>query len=667
MRIGPGRVGLLLSAGLLMAQGNLITNPGFENGISAGGTAMNWNNNTFGTSVVAFSIDSLTPHLGRYAQKISCSSLTDGYVQLTNTVGFTVLKSRAYQTSVWLKGNMAGQVTLQLRRWGSPYTSYCARSFTITAEWREYSLTDFSIGTDGDARLFVFFTAPGTLYVDDAFCRMSPTSFIPPSTVIPEALFGMHMHRAWSNTPWPNASFKIWRLWDAYATWIDLEPVKGAWNFSKLDIYFTLASSHNVDLIVPLANSPTWASARPTERGLYGPPGTSAEPADSNDWKHYVRTVGEYCRNNSNGKARYFEIWNEPAFDTGGFFSGTQEKLVELSKQAYLILKQIDPSYTVISSSIVGNPENFDSFHGKGAKDWCDIVGYHFYTATPEKALVEIGRIKQSMLKNGIAGKPLWNTETGWWIRSETYPQGITLKDAGDYILRNYILNWASGIGAYCFYAWDNTVMGALDTGVAGTERPYLAQGYRTAYNWLAGSVMTSCSLDSATATWTVDLVRGGTLQKIVWNPDTAADFSLLSGWGFTTLQTISGAESGISGTSITVNSSPVLLKGPPSFVEQSPGPAGSTVLSACPNPGNPAVRITAALPANSGAEFRLYDIRGMLIWKMVLNAEKKAGKKRIIWNGENFSRRTLSSGLYIGCLMAGNRELARQKIMMIK
>lgn len=648
---------VLLSASLLAAQANMVANPGFEDGFN-GEMGTSWGNNTFGTSTVSFSIDSVTPHSGRYAQKVTCTSITDGAVQLTNTTGFRVLKSRAYQPSTWLKGDVPGKVDLILRKWGPPYTYYCQKSFSITSEWREYSFIDYSYGSDEDARFFITFSSGGTLYIDDAACEMILTEFAVPAAAIPDTLFGNHMHRAWYKTPWPNASFKIWRLWDAYATWDQLERVKGTWDFSKIDTYFRLAAEHDVDLIMSIAHSPIWASARPTEPGPYGP-GVSAEPADSNDWINYVRTVGQYCKDNGNNKARIFEIWNEPSFDSGSFFSGTQEKLIELSRQAYTILKGIDPAFRVVSSSIVGNPELFDEYFGKGAGEWCDIVGYHFYTSTPERALMPISRVKASMAKYGISDKPLWNTEAGWDLWSETIPNGISLQDAGDYILRNFILNWATGVGSWCFYSWDNNRMGPLEMvwdgtdWAAGAEKPYMAQGYRTAYSWLVGATMTSCRLDTATATWIVELTRDGLPQMIVWNPDTVVEFTLPPDRAFTTLQNIAGTDSFIAGAAhITVNSSPVLLKDPANAATGINCKPETFKINVRPNPSSGKTIINFNAPQ---AEIRIFDSRGRLVDNLGLVHHSGT------WNASK-----MANGLYFAALRIFGKTYI-QKILKVK
>jgi len=88
----------------------------------------------------------------------------------------------------------------------------------------------------------------------------------------------MHITSAADGTPWPVVPFGTWRLWDAYVTWKDLEPSKGIWNFAKLDALVSLAAQHNVEIILPLALTPQWASGRPNEPSAYTP-GAAAEPS----------------------------------------------------------------------------------------------------------------------------------------------------------------------------------------------------------------------------------------------------------------------------------------------------------------------------------------------------------------------------------------------------
>src|SRR5665213_2112879 len=169
----------------------------------------------------------------------------------------------------------------------------------------------------------------------------------PPDGRVPRSLFGIHIHHLSTTTSWPTVPFGTWRLWDAYVSWPWIEPAKSTWNFSLLDRDIAIAEQHHVEILLPLGLTPAWASARPGEGSAYSP-GNAAPPADLNDWREYVRAVGIRYRN----RVRYYEIWNEPNLKT--FFSGTPPQMLQLSCEAYAILKQVDPAIQVLSPAATG-------------------------------------------------------------------------------------------------------------------------------------------------------------------------------------------------------------------------------------------------------------------------------------------------------------------------
>ena len=97
-------------------------------------------------------------------------------------------------------------------------------------------------------------------------------------------------------------------------------------------------------ILLPLANT-GWASARPTEASAYKP-GNASEPVNMEDWRRYVRKVGERYK----GRIRHYEIWNEPNLPPR--FTGSISKVVELTCDAYKILKSIDPQIQVVSPAL---------------------------------------------------------------------------------------------------------------------------------------------------------------------------------------------------------------------------------------------------------------------------------------------------------------------------
>ncbi len=205
--------------------------------------------------------------------------------------------------------------------------------------------------------------------------------------------------------------------------------------------------------MLPLGLSSTWASARPGEPSGYGP-GNAAEPKDIENWRTYVRTIAQRYK----GKIRTYELWNE--VNVKGFYSGSQEKLVELARVAYQTLKEVDSHIVFISPSVVGEGHHLwlDEYLSQGGAKYLDAVGYHFYVpkAAPEAMLPLIQKVQSVMRKHGLEKKPLWNTEIGWWIDNKTKlakpigaaPNWRKLDDrlAAAYVARTMVLSWPAGV-----------------------------------------------------------------------------------------------------------------------------------------------------------------------------------------------------------------------------
>jgi hypothetical protein len=352
---------------------------------------------------------------------------------------------------------------------------------------------------------------------------------------IPSAYFGLHIHRATSTTPWPTVPFGAWRLIAAYVEWPWLEPRRGEWHFETLDAEISLAEKKGVEVMIPLAYTPTWASARPRERPRSYPalPGLAAEPKHMDDWRTYVSTVA----NRYAGRVRYYEIWNEP--NLREFFTGTTEQMVALSREACRILKTVDPRIVVISPSPTLESGVFwlGEFLSKGGGECVDVIGYHFYVSPlpPEAMVPLIARVKRVLSTHGVAGKPLWNTETGWYIandqtaglpeRGRNTNKALDQREAAAYVARSYILGWAAGIRRFYWYSWDNKETGLTEPDGRSVKEP--ARAYAAVYNWLVGGRLGSCSRDDA-GTWTCALVRkGGATGTILWNPDRTLSITL--------------------------------------------------------------------------------------------------------------------------------------------
>lgn len=382
-----------------------------------------------------------------------------------------------------------------------------------------------------------------------------------PADVVPATLFGMHIHHIGTYTLWPAVPFGTWRLWDAYVSWPDLEPNKGQWYFDKLDSYVQLAQSHNVEILLPLGLSPTWASARPTEPSAYKP-GFAAEPANIEDWKNYVRTVATRYK----GRIHYYEIWNEP--NESNFYSGTVDQMVSLAREAYTILKEIDPEVTVISPSAVpggvvdlGTPW-LEEYLMKGGAAYADIIGFHFYVTPnqPESMLPFISKVKVLMAKYGVSSKQLWNTETGW-ATPKTFSSEA---EADGYVARSYILNWAAGVNRFYWYAWDDRdwltlYMTEADFKTLTTS----ATAYAQVQEWLIGTRMVACGQNEQ-GTWIANVIRDDNYSGwIVWNQTQSLNLEIPQNWNVKRMKDLRGNTTDLTGVSqVAIGMAPILIEG---------------------------------------------------------------------------------------------------------
>lgn len=342
--------------------------------------------------------------------------------------------------------------------------------------------------------------------------------------------FGLVLRRIDPTQTWPSVPFGSWRIWDSHATWPFLEPQKGQWKFGDLDRMVEEAQAHKVNVLLVLAHSPQWASARPTERSGYGP-GFAAEPADLNDWQNYVRTIAARYK----GKIAAYQVWNEPSDKV--HFTGTLQQLVELTCETYRTLKAIDPTVRVVSAGSAGGGRHIqylNDFLAAGGAKCIDVVAHHFYVPRfgPEEMVPLIRQVREVMRKNGVDALPLWNTETGWWIANTdgTPDHPMVAKggwrkldadiEAGATIQRAFLLARAEGVERFYWYAWSNSYGWGL-TDNAGN--PKLATEYwKRITELMLNRQITICSQENGGTACRLEY-KDQTVKTVRWRDITSA------------------------------------------------------------------------------------------------------------------------------------------------
>lgn len=300
--------------------------------------------------------------------------------------------------------------------------------------------------------------------------QVSPIVLTPPggNAKFPRSFFGMHVHNRTATPNWPTIPIGSLRLWDARVNWAHLEPNPGAWQFRRLDDYFSWAESHAVDIVLPLGITPRWASARPDEPGAYGP-GTAAEPYNLELWRNYVRTLAQRY----SGRVFAYEISNEA--NISSFYSGSKETLAQMVRIASEEIRRYSPSSLIVAPSGVGLDQRVawpSQIMASGLSGAVDIASFHLYhtNQTPEAMIVPAQKIRSQLAAAGFANIPIWNTETGYWLANnqeswsaEELKNVASIDKVAQYIPRDMLLARALGFERYYWYAWDSTKMGFID------------------------------------------------------------------------------------------------------------------------------------------------------------------------------------------------------------
>ena len=312
-----------------------------------------------------------------------------------------------------------------------------------------------------------------------------------------------------------------------------------------------LAERHNVGILLPLGLTPQWASARPQEKSTYQP-GNAAEPRDIDDWRNYVKTVASRYK----GRIREYEIWNEP--NSKSFWSGDIEQMIDLTREAAKIIHGIDPGAKIVSpaaTTMNGVPWLVE-FLSKGGGQFVDVIGFHLYVTpqAPETMILLIREVKRAMNEYGAAGKPLWDTETGW-SGPKPFPSPQL---AASYLMRAELLAWANGVERMYWYAWDNHAWVSLQTTEAD-NRTLTAAGkaYGVVRDWLVGANLYECA-EKSKGLWICSLAREGNRQLIAWSTTGTKTFN--PDLPVKSLTTLSGESRNTNGAEIEVGPEPILL-----------------------------------------------------------------------------------------------------------
>jgi len=364
-------------------------------------------------------------------------------------------------------------------------------------------------------------------------------------TSIPSTFFGMSLI---NKNDWPQDSVGALAK-GTLVNWSYVQKTKGTFDWTNLDAWVNLASTHGVSFFYSTDLVPPWAAADQTTCGpTYSGSsvtGCTSMVANIQDWDDFVTALATRYK----GKMIY-ELWNEPNAKT---FTGTVAEMVTLTTNEYNIIRSIDPGALILSPSpayVSANPAAYlDQYFTAGGPTGVDVITFHGYWPDPEHVTRTVSQIQTIMSKYNLSSKPLWDTEGAW-------SGNLAAQQQGGFVARYYLLQWSTGVSRFYWYAWDNPSYGTMWDAATGPHPD--ATAYQQVYNWMVGATMSSPCTMSSDSTWTCTLTRpGGYRALAVWNSATTTSYT--PGSQYQQYLDLAGGTNPVNG-SVTVGYNPILL-----------------------------------------------------------------------------------------------------------
>ncbi len=217
--------------------------------------------------------------------------------------------------------------------------------------------------------------------------------------------------------------------------WYQMEPSKGTFNWGPWDAAVNGAWARGMSVFATLAYTPAWAN---------GGKDIQYPPTDVNDWRDFVRSVGQRY----GAIVDHWGMWNEP--NLTAFFRGTiQDYIYKILIPGAEEIVSVDPVALVCAPELAGTPGTFqwnvwmDSVLSK-AGSYIDRVTVHDYKDTPAESFQKLDYYVPRMLKKyDMSDVEVWLTEIGWasdrvgeQVQDENYAELVRWVACSTYITK---------------------------------------------------------------------------------------------------------------------------------------------------------------------------------------------------------------------------------------
>ena len=250
-----------------------------------------------------------------------------------------------------------------------------------------------------------------------------------------------------------------------YFPWAYYEPRKGHFEWRHADAVVNHALRQGLTVIARLGFVPEWARPEDTTSSYL-------DEEHYDDFGDFVYAFVEHFK----GRVRYIVVWNEPNLSLEwGYRPVDPESYVKLLRIAYRRAKEADPEVQVLAGALAptlapeGDPEGMNDLaylqrmYDAGAGDYFDILAAHAYgwRAPPDDPPApdrinfrRLELLREVMVRNGDADKPIIVTECGWndhprWTKAVRPAQRIA------YTIRAYEMalewDWCQALCVWAF------------------------------------------------------------------------------------------------------------------------------------------------------------------------------------------------------------------------